>query len=138
MSKAPSGLGRRGKATWTALTGAHEFDAHEGELLAEVCRVLDVLDALDAVVQREGLTVEGGKVQPAAVQARQQRRTPARLMRDAERRAGVTREDGEHRVGVVRAVRVQSYLSGVPGNNPGVRQWSGAVTRSAKTTVLST
>lgn len=80
MSKAPTSLGRRGRATWTALTGVYEFDAHEEELLAEVCRVLDVLDALDAVVRRDGILAEGGRVSPAAVEARQQRLTLARLM----------------------------------------------------------
>lgn len=80
VSRAPAHLGRRGRATWAALTGVYEFDAHEEELLAEVCRVLDVLDALDAAVRRDGILTDVGKVNPAAVEARQQRLTLARLM----------------------------------------------------------
>ena len=60
-----------------------ELNAHEAALLAEVVRTVDQLDDLAAVVETDGLIVDGKygpKVHPAAVEARQLRITLARLI----------------------------------------------------------
>ncbi|WP_199522524.1 hypothetical protein [Geodermatophilus marinus] len=62
------------------MTGLYEFDGHELELLVELCRTLDVLAELDAVIQRGGVLTEAGKASPAVVEARQQRLSLARLV----------------------------------------------------------
>lgn len=62
----------RGRALWRAVLSEHELRADEFELLSEVCRMLDLLDALREVTADEGLTVNG-RMHPAVVESRQVR-----------------------------------------------------------------
>ena len=68
---------------WLAIVGEWDLDEHELALLRELVRVVDRLDALAAVVDAEGLIVDGGKVgprmHPAAVEARQLAIAQARM-----------------------------------------------------------
>ena len=57
-----------------------EFDAHEVELVAELCRAFDVLEGLEDVVRRDGLLAADGRVAPAVVEARQQRLLVTKLV----------------------------------------------------------
>lgn len=71
----PAGLAARGKAFWTATIAANELSETETELLLEVCRGLDVADALAQVIAEEGVSAVGSKGQrvthPAVTEARQ-------------------------------------------------------------------
>jgi len=77
---APTGLATAGTALWSSVTGRYDLDAHEGALLLQAARTADRLDALAAVLDREGVTLGTGAVHPALVEARQQGLTLARLV----------------------------------------------------------
>jgi hypothetical protein len=82
-AKAPAGLRPAGKRLWSSVTDDYDLDEHELALLLEASRTVDVLADLDTVVRKEGPLVEsphGRKANPAAVEARQQRITLARLL----------------------------------------------------------
>lgn len=83
--KAPAGLAGRGRKFWREACAKYEFDRQEVELLVEVCRSLDRLDALDALVAEQGQTVTGSTGQtvlhPGIAEARQQRIVLARLVK---------------------------------------------------------
>ena len=51
------GLRARGAAFWVSTCTDYELSAAELELLAEVCRQLDLIDDLRAAVERDGVTV---------------------------------------------------------------------------------
>lgn len=80
---APEGLGPRGAALWTSIADVFDLDEHERTLLLEAARVADRLDALDAVIATEGVTVttpQGVKAHPALTEARQQGIVLSRLV----------------------------------------------------------
>jgi hypothetical protein len=80
----PSRLGPRGQSFLDAITGGFALSGAELELLAEVCRMLDEIDGLNAAVVRDGITVEGStgqvRVHPALGEARQHRLALGRLL----------------------------------------------------------
>src|SRR4051794_20787006 len=79
----PSGLRKSGRALWRAVLRDYELDEHETTILREACRTADSLDALQGLVDSDGLmseTSQGPRVHPALVEARQQRVTFARLL----------------------------------------------------------
>jgi len=55
----PAGLQARGHRFWRTVHETWLVDAGETELLVEVCRQLDVCEALAAVVAREGVLSVG-------------------------------------------------------------------------------
>lgn len=57
-------LGIRGRELWDELQDSFEFDRHEENLLVEVCRVLDVIDALNESITEHGVMVVGSQGQP--------------------------------------------------------------------------
>jgi hypothetical protein len=81
--KAPVGLAAAGRKLWTSVTGDYVLDEHESRLLLEACRTVDLLDGLEEAVRRDGPLLsspQGQRAHPAAVEARQQRITLARLL----------------------------------------------------------
>ena len=76
-------LGVRGNALWVELQAEFEWDPHEEELLLETCRSLDVIDALAAAVEANGVMLVGSQGQPvlngAVAELRQQQSAFARL-----------------------------------------------------------
>lgn len=79
----PRGTGRSGARLWRDVLGKYELEEHETALLIEACRTVDQLDGLHAIVQREGLVVEGphgSKAHPALTAAQQLRITLARIV----------------------------------------------------------
>jgi hypothetical protein len=83
VPKPPTGLKAAGRKLWSSVLGDFELDDHEVPLLLEACRTIDVLNALDALVGREGLmseTSQGPRVHPAVAEARAQRIALARLL----------------------------------------------------------
>lgn len=81
--KPPSGLRTSGRALWRAVLTDYDLDEHETVLLREACRTADSLDALQAVLDAEGVMSEssqGVRTHPALTELRQQRVTFARLL----------------------------------------------------------
>lgn len=111
---------------------AYELDEHETALLVEAVRTVDLLDELDGIVKAEGAVIDspqGRKAHPAAVEARQQRITLARLLAALRLPAG---EDGDQqatarpqrRAGVrgVYAVKIRSEAPRATGAAGAVRR----------------
>lgn len=93
----------------------YDLEEHELALLRQAVTVVDRLEALDAIVEADGLMVEarsGPKLHPAAIESRQLKIALARLLAVLRLPAG---EDGDHqqtarpqrRVGVRGAYGVQ-------------------------------
>ena len=84
MNDVPEVLKERGTALWKAVMGDLEGDVHDEALVLETCRTLDVIDALAAAVESEGVTVTGSRgqviVNPAVAEMRQQQTSFARLL----------------------------------------------------------
>lgn len=84
MVKLEDSLGDRGRELWDELQGVYEFDLHEENLLVEVCRVLDVIDALNESIAVHGVMVEGSQGQlvlnSAVGELRQQQTNFARML----------------------------------------------------------
>ncbi|KZF00879.1 terminase [Rhodococcus sp. EPR-157] len=81
--KAPTGLKRRGAALWRSMTTAFDLEQHELTTLREVCRTVDAIDALQAVVDRDGVmneSAQGVRAHPALVELRQQRLALTKLV----------------------------------------------------------
>lgn len=81
--KPPAGLRAPGKALWASVTAGYVLGGHELLILAEAARTADLLDLLEVEVRAGGAVVDsphGRKANPAAVEARQQRLTLARLI----------------------------------------------------------
>jgi len=76
---APRGTGPAGKAIWAAISRSFDLEPHETQVLRQVAVVADRIAALDAVVVRDGVIVEG-RTHPALVESRLQRVTLGRLL----------------------------------------------------------
>ncbi len=88
-----------GRRLWSSVLDDYELDEHELALLREAVRTVDLLDLLDAEERDDGPMVDtphGRKPHPAAVEARQQRITLARLLAALRLPAG---EDGDQQAG---------------------------------------
>lgn len=77
--KPPSDLAPRGRGRrfWRSILKTYELRPDELELLAEGCRMLDLVEALRVEVAEAGVTLSGSRGQPitnpALVELRQQR-----------------------------------------------------------------
>ena len=75
----------RGRAFWAEVYRQYdELGPHEIELLSEVCRCLDLVDALAREVRKAGLVVDGDagpRPNPLLVELRLQRESLRHLMR---------------------------------------------------------
>lgn len=82
--RTPPGLGPRGARYWRTVLADFDLSDSELELLREVCRTLDNLDALADAVARDGATVKGSAgqsvVNPCLTEARGQRALLHRLI----------------------------------------------------------
>jgi hypothetical protein len=65
---------------WSAVTDEFELSEAEQALLLEAARTRDELDLLAAVVARQGVMDESGRVSPALVESRQLRLALTRLL----------------------------------------------------------
>ena len=81
---AKGAYGPRGGKFWATISATYELSDSELELLVETCRLLDEIDALDAAVRVDGVTVLGSagqvRVHPAVAEARSHRLALARLL----------------------------------------------------------
>jgi len=95
VARPPTGTCAGGRRLWASITSDYDLDEHELAVLTEAVRTVDLLEKLEAAIRSEGAIVEssqGRKANPAAVEARQQRITLARLLAALRMPAG---EDGD-------------------------------------------
>jgi phage terminase small subunit len=64
--RAPKGLEATGRATFRSVLAIYVLDPGELVLLAQLCRTLDRIDAIEDALAREGLTVAGSRGQRRA------------------------------------------------------------------------
>lgn len=76
---APEGTGRTGRRLWRRVVTQYALDPGEVTLLGEACRVADACAELQAIVDREGLLVDG-RPSAALLELRQQRLLLGRLL----------------------------------------------------------
>ena len=83
-TKKPQGMfGAAGSALWDSVTDVLVLDAHEQQLLIELCRTADTCQQLQEVVDRDGVIADssqGVRAHPALQELRQQRIAFARLV----------------------------------------------------------
>ncbi len=84
--RAPKDLQAPGKALWRRVTRTFDLDddPHKQEILAQACRVADVIAELDEHAAQAPLTVKGSMgqavIQPTLQEARMQRGLLAQLL----------------------------------------------------------
>ena len=79
----PKGLRTSGRALWRSVLTDFDLDEHESAILTQACRIADLCDQLQGLVDTEGPMSEssqGPRVHPAVVELRQQGIALARLM----------------------------------------------------------
>jgi hypothetical protein len=82
-SRCPVGLRTGGKRLWRQVTDEFELGEHETAVLLQACRVADLLDRLQDVIDTSDVVVsspQGVKTHPAVVEFRQQALTLAKCM----------------------------------------------------------
>ena len=84
VQKVPKGLGPEGRRLWRLTLAALELEEHELAMLRRACYVADRCEALQAVVDSEGLFATNRlgevKAHPAVVELRQQELLLAKLL----------------------------------------------------------
>lgn len=103
----PRGLKSAGRRLWESTVEEFDLAEHELGLLREVCRTADALDALQVVVDRDGVldeSAQGRRAHPALVELRQQRITFARLVAQLGIPAGDEDEVGKSQRRATRGV----------------------------------
>lgn len=112
-SKPPQGLKSGGRRLWRRVLDDYELDEHEASVLLQACRIVDILDRLQAVIDSEPVVVvspQGTKTNPAVVEFRQQAVTLAKCMASLRIPMGEVESAGrlpQQRVGV-RAARLEA------------------------------
>lgn len=82
-SNCPVGLRTGGKRLWSQVVDEFALSEHELAVLLQACRVADLLDRLQGVIDSEDVVVmspQGTKTNPAVVEFRQQALTLAKVM----------------------------------------------------------
>jgi phage terminase small subunit len=82
IPRPPKGAGPSGRRLWRSVQADFELGEHESALLTAMCRQVDRLDQLEALIAEEGLMVTGHgtvKVHPAVTEARQTAIAVARI-----------------------------------------------------------
>ncbi len=74
----PRGTRAGGKRLWESLLERYSFSEDELALVRQLVRMVDLLDQLQAALERDGVTIEG-KPNPIAVEIRQQSIALARI-----------------------------------------------------------
>lgn len=86
IPRAPRGLQREGKALWRDTHSTFDFadEPHKVQILAQACRVADVIAEMDEAAAEAPLTVKGSMGQPVIspfiAEARAQRALQAQLL----------------------------------------------------------
>ena len=84
--RAPSGLGRPGRALWRSIAGPYELKPDELRMLEDACRTADLVARLEDAAAQDGPIAAGSMgqpvINPALPELRQQRALLARLLAD--------------------------------------------------------
>jgi hypothetical protein len=83
--RAPSGLGKAGRALWREVNAEFGLAPHEAAILVQVCRTADRLDAIEAELDGAPLTVAGSTGQPRAHPLLAEWRMQARVLESLSR-----------------------------------------------------
>jgi hypothetical protein len=100
IPKPPRGLNVAGRTLWKSILDDFELSEHERSLLHQACRTVDSLDALQGLLDVEGLTSEssqGVRIHPALAELRQQRITLAKLFAALHLPKGEDERTGQYR-----------------------------------------
>jgi hypothetical protein len=92
--RAPSGLGKAGRALWRDIMAEFGLAPHERAILVQCCRVVDRLDAIEAELSGAALTVAGSTGQPKAHPLLAEWRLQARVLESLSRALSIPL-DGE-------------------------------------------
>jgi hypothetical protein len=114
--RAPSGLGKAGRALWREINAEFGLAAHESAILVQCCRVLDRLDAIEAELSGVALTVTGSTGQPKAHPLLAEWRAQARVLESLSRALSIplpTEEIGRRRSPTAREAALQRWHGGV-------------------------
>lgn len=120
----PESLGAAGATLWDEVAAVLALDEHEALALLQVCRTADVLDTLQAEVDRDGVTVnspQGRKAHPALVELRAQRLTYARLIAALRLPAGLADRKAKQPATSAKAKETATPADGRPQRRSGVR-----------------
>jgi phage terminase small subunit len=107
IPRPPKGAGPSGRRLWRSVQADFELGEHESALLTAMCRQVDRLDELEALITEEGLTVTGHgtvKMHPAVIEARQTAIAVARIGAALRLPAGEEDTEPTQRRGGVRGV----------------------------------
>jgi hypothetical protein len=108
-TRTPRGLKTGGARLWKRVLDEFELGEHEEAVLLQACRIVDVLDRLQAVIDAEEVIVtssQGPKMNPAVVEFRQQAVVLAKCMASLRIPLGEEESAGrqpQQRVGVRKA-----------------------------------
>jgi hypothetical protein len=93
--RAPSGLGRSGRALWRDINAEFGLAPHERAILVQCCRAVDRLDVIEAELAAAGpLTVPGSTGQPRCHPLLGEWRAQARVLESLSRALSIPL-DGE-------------------------------------------
>ena len=110
--RAPSGLGRAGRALWRDVMAEYGLAPHEAAILVQCCRCLDRLDAIEAELSGAALTVEGSTGQPRPHPLLAEWRMQARVLESLSRALSIPLEGedvGRRRSPSAREAAVQRW-----------------------------
>jgi hypothetical protein len=102
IPRPPKNAGPAGRRLWADVVRTWELDEHERALLVALVRMVDRLDALEELVEAEGMVATGHgsvKIHPAVVEARQTAIAVARIAACLRLPAGEEDAVPQHRGG---------------------------------------
>lgn len=110
--RAPSGLGKAGRALWRETNAEYGLAPHEAAILVQVCRIVDRLDAIEAELSGGELTVLGSTGQPRANPLLAEWRHQARVLESLSRALSIplpTEDVGRLRSPSAREAAIQRW-----------------------------
>jgi hypothetical protein len=113
--RAPAGLGKAGRLLWRDIMAEFGLAPHERSILVQVCRCADRLDAIEAELAGEPLTVEGSTGQPKAHPLLAEWRAQARVLESLSRALSIPLDGedvGRRRSPSAREAAVQRWSRG--------------------------
>jgi hypothetical protein len=113
--RAPSGLGKAGRGLWREVNAEFGLAAHEAAILVQCCRIIDRLDAIEAELAGQPLTVAGSTGQPRAHPLLAEWRHQARVLESLSRALSIplpTEEVGRRRSPSAREAALQRWSHG--------------------------
>jgi hypothetical protein len=114
--RAPSGLGKSGRALWRDLHAEFGLSPHESAILVQCCRCVDRLDQIEAELSGAALTVAGSTGQPRAHPLLAEWRAQARVLESLSRALSIPlpgEDVGRRRSPTAREAALQRWHGGV-------------------------